>query len=100
LPQAPLFTRPDGTLLRSWHIEWSWRQARAKAHLPNAHFHDLRHTGLTLTAQLGATQAELMRRAGHSTPQAAQVYQHAADSRDHLIAQRLSALGVAATQTG
>jgi len=29
--------------------------------------HDLRHTGLTLAAATGATTAELMHRAGHSS---------------------------------
>ena len=100
LPLTPLFSRPDGTRLRIWHIEWPWRQARTTVGVPNAHFHDLRHAGLTLTAQLGATQAEVMRRAGHSTQRAAQTYQHAADNRDHLIAQRLSSLGVTGSMTG
>jgi integrase len=92
LPQTALFIRPDGTRLRFWHVEWAWRQARAKVGLDDAKFHDLRHAGLTLTAQLGATQAELMRRAGHSSTRAAAIYQHAAESRDRELAERLSAL--------
>jgi integrase len=63
-----------------------------KAGLPDAHFHDLRHAGLTLSAQAGATLAEVMRRAGHSSAAAAMRYQHAADQRDTEIAARLSAL--------
>jgi integrase len=56
------------------------------------HFHDLRHAGLTLTAQAGATLDEVMRRAGHSSAAAALRYQHAADRRDTVIASRLSVL--------
>ena len=64
--------------------------ARKVAGRPDLRFHDLRHTGLTWAAEAGATLAELMSRAGHSTPQAALRYQHAAAHRDVVIAQRLS----------
>ena len=40
----------------------------------------------------GATIAELMARLGHSTPQAAMRYQHAAQGRDQVIAALLSKL--------
>jgi integrase len=92
LPTAPLFTRPDGSELRTHHVHYAWKFARVKAGLPDAHFHDLRHAGLTLSAQSGATLAEVMRRAGHSSTAAAMRYQHAADQRDEEIAARLSAL--------
>jgi hypothetical protein len=42
--------------------------------------------------QSGATLAELMARLGHSTPQAALRYQHAAQGRDAAIAARMSEL--------
>ena len=66
--------------------------AREAAGRPDLRFHDLRHTGAVLAAQSGATLAELMGRLGHSTPQAAMRYQHAAADRDALIAARLSAM--------
>lgn len=56
------------------------------------HFHDLRHAGLTLSAQSGATLAEVMRRAGHASSRAALIYQHAADARDADVADLLSQL--------
>ena len=49
---------------------------------------DLRHSGAALAA--GATLAELMARLGHSAPQAAMGYQHAAQGRDKQIAAALS----------
>ena len=58
----------------------------------NLHLHDLRHAGLTLVAQGGATTKELMRRGGHASPQAALRYQHAADTRDREIANSLGAM--------
>jgi hypothetical protein len=51
-----------------------------------------------LAAQTGATVVELMGRLGHSTPQAAMIYQHAAKGRDSQIAAALSEL-VARTDT-
>ncbi|WP_150118363.1 tyrosine-type recombinase/integrase [Cellulomonas sp. B6] len=52
-------------------------------------WHDLRHSALTLVALAGATLAELMQRAGHSTPRAALHYQHAADDAQERIAERI-----------
>ena len=66
--------------------------AREKAGRPDLRWHDLRHTGAVLAASTGATLAELMARLGHSTPQAALRYQHAALGRDQEIAKALSAL--------
>lgn len=67
-------------------------RARKKAGRPDLAFHGLRHTGLTFAAQTGATLADLMNRAGHSTPSAALLYQHAVSGRDAEIANALSAL--------
>jgi integrase len=55
-------------------------------------WHDLRHSGAVLAATTGATLAELMARLGHSTPQAAMRYQHAAQGRDLQVAAALSKL--------
>ncbi len=65
-------------------------KARIAAGRPDLRVHDLRHTGAVLAAQSGATLAELMARIGHSTPQAAMRYQHAAQGRDAVIAARMS----------
>ena len=67
-----------------------WMRARVAAGRPDLRVHDLRHTGAVLAAQSGATLAELMARIGHSTPQAALRYQHAARGRDAVIAARMS----------
>jgi integrase len=66
--------------------------ARDAAKRPDLRFHDLRHSGAVLAARTGATLAELMGRLGHSTPQAAMRYQHAAEGRDKQIAALLSKL--------
>jgi len=67
-------------------------RAREAAGRPDLRWHDLRHTGAVLAASTGASLAELMGRLGHSTPQAAMRYQHAAQGRDAEIAIALSAL--------
>lgn len=64
--------------------------ARQAAGRPDLRWHDLRHTGATLAAVAGATLADLMERLGHSTVQAAMIYQHAAQGRGKEIAARLS----------
>lgn len=70
----------------------SFYRARVEIGRPTLRFHDLRHTGLTLTAVTGATIAELKARAGHSTADAAMIYQGVAQGRDAEIARALSAM--------
>lgn len=91
---------PDALLFPSegrghiWHSGMNnyFSKARAAAGREDLKWHDLRHTGATLAAQVGATTAELQARLGHSTSVAAQLYQHAAKDRDRQIAERLSRL--------
>lgn len=76
--------------MRSGALYKVYRRARKVAGRPDLRWHDLRHTAATMAAQKGATLAELMRRLGHSSPQAAMIYQHATDERDKAIAEKLS----------
>lgn len=92
LPSARLFVRPDGSELRAHHVHAAWNTARRSGQLPTVHLHDLRHAGLTLAAQSGATLAAVMRRAGHSSSRAAMIHQHAAERRDAEVAERLGLL--------
>jgi integrase len=70
----------------------TWDRARKAAGKPSLRFHDLRHTGGTLTSMAGATLADSMARLGHTTPRLALLYQHVAADRDSEIARRLSAI--------
>lgn len=88
-PDALLFGTASGLPLSSANFGKSWRRARVKAKLPDAHFHDLRHAAATLAVQHGATLKETMARLGHSSPRAALIYQHAASDRDAAIARAL-----------
>lgn len=96
LPSARLFTRISGGQLRGWDVERYWKGARQAADLPpelaNVHVHDLRHGGLTLATQSGASLAEVMRRAGQASSRAAMIYQHAAMDRDADVAARMAAV--------
>jgi integrase len=85
-----LFPAAHGGTLASSTLQTSFYLARVEAGRPDIHWHDLRHTGATLAAQTGASLAELMSRLGHSTPQAAMVYQHTAQGRDAQIAAAMS----------
>ena len=87
---ALLFPAASGGHMAPSSLYAVYHPAREAAGRPDLRFHDLRHTGATLAAATGATLAELMRRLGHSTPDAAMLYQHAADDRDAAIAAALS----------
>jgi integrase len=94
-PDGLLFTSEKGGPLSRHNRRW-WRAAVDEAGLDRRrHLHNLRHAGLTLAAQSGATLRELMALAGHSSPRAALIYQHAAADRAAAIAaamnERLSA---------
>lgn len=86
-PDALVFTSPAGTLMRhSNFYRRAWRPAVAKVGLADAHFHHLRHTGNTLTAEAGANLRELMERMGHSSSRAALIYLHSTSERQRAIA--------------
>ena len=87
------FTGPSGAPLRRGNFRSRiWLPALKKANLPAAHFHDLRHTGNTLTAHAGANLRELMARMGHSSTRAAMIYLHSTDERQREIADALGTL--------
>jgi integrase len=88
-----VFTGPAGAPLRRSNFRRrTWLAALKKAGLPAVHFHDLRHTGNTLTATAGANLRELMARMGHSSTRAALIYLHSTDERQREIAEALGDL--------
>jgi integrase len=92
--KAPLVpTSPRGSVPLS-NTRWGyvWLEARAAVEgLPDGfRYHDLRHTGLTIFAQEGATLAEIMRRGGHSDIRVVLRYQHATMERDRELSDRMS----------
>lgn len=87
-----VFVGPKGGRLRRSNFRKIWNKARMSVGLPELHFHDLRHTGGTLSAATGASLKELMARLGHSSVRAAMIYQHATRDRDRVIAQALGEL--------
>lgn len=87
---ALLFPAVGGGHLAPATLYRRFYTAREKANRKDLRWHDLRHSGAVLAAATGATLAELMARLGHSTPQAALRYQHAAQGRDRQIAALLS----------
>lgn len=87
-----IFPAEHGGHLQPSTLYRHWYKARAKANRKDLRWHDLRHSGAVLAAATGASLAELMERLGHSTPQAAMRYQHAARGRGREIAALLSKL--------
>ena len=88
-PAEPRGTRQMNPTTFAYHL----KRAVGRTPLPPTfRFHWLRHTGLTLAAQSGATIAELQARAGHSTASTVMLYQHATSVRDRALAAALSVL--------
>lgn len=75
-----------------WEGDRGFYRARVVAGHPDLRWHDLRHSGAVLAAIAGATLPDLMQRLGHSTRDAAMVYQHVAAGQGKRIAERLSKL--------
>ena len=91
-PTALVFPAPQGGYLSCVHFRQRvWLPALKITGL-SYRFHDLRHSALTWAAASGATIAELMHRAGHSTPAAALRYQHATEERDEAVARGMAEL--------
>jgi len=92
-----VFTDPTGRPPTRQVINKQWRRIREELGLGDELFlEDLRGSGATWLAQEGATTAELMERLGHTTVRASMIYQHAAVSRKHELADRLSSRAAAA----
>lgn len=87
---ALVFTTTGGRPITKSNVAQVWSRARKKAGREDMRFHDLRHTGQTLAALAGATEAELMQRMGHSTTSASRVYMHSTTDHSRAVAAALS----------
>jgi integrase len=86
-----LFTSPRGDLLRHSNFRrTTWVPALAATGLTGTHFHDLRHAGIHLVAEAGASLRELMERMGHASSRAALIYLHSTDDRQRALAEAVS----------
>lgn len=73
-------------------------RAKLAADRPDVRLHDLRHFGAIMAARSGATLGELQQRLGHTTAQAAMIYQSSVSERPTEIARALSVLAEAEVQ--
>ena len=90
-PTSPVFPSAQDQSHPMSHTSFrnKWNRARASVR-PGLDFHALRHLGLTVFAQSGATQEEIMRRGGHRDPSVAQRYQHSSLERDRQLTDRMN----------
>lgn len=86
-----LFTTENGGNIRTTYYQML-RRALNRIGRPDVRPHDLRHTGMTLAAEAGASLAELKHRLGQSTTQAAEIYLHATADHGRRIAARMDEL--------
>ena len=94
-PDALAFTTTTGGPVLASQRSRAMATARATIGRDDVTWHHLRHTGATLAAASGATMAELQARIGHTSTQAAAIYQHALAGRDAQIAAALDAFAAA-----
>ncbi|MFF8186760.1 tyrosine-type recombinase/integrase [Microbacterium sp. NPDC016588] len=99
-PDALLFAMPDGSPTPNVRISRAFRAARTVIGRDDLRWHDLRHTGATLAYSAGASVPEVQARLGHTTMRAAQLYAHAADDSDRVLAERLDAMYSSETVDG
>jgi integrase len=89
---ALLFSNTQGGPLRrsTFNRVVKWKEATEAIGAPGLHFHDLRHTGNHLAAQVpGTTVRDLMARMGHDNERAAMIYLHRTQGADRRIADAL-----------
>jgi len=89
---ALLFTNAHGGPLRrsTFNRVVKWKEATEAISAIGLHFHDLRHTGNHLAAQVpGTTVRDLMARMGHDNERAAMIYLHRTQGADRRIADAL-----------
>lgn len=91
-PDALLFTLESGAPVMTARLSQMFGKARKIIERPDLTWHDLRHTGATLAYRIGASVPDVQKRLGHTTMRAAQIYAHAADDSDRILADRLDAL--------
>lgn len=82
-PEQLLFPAPKGgPLSRHNFRKRFWLPAIQAAGVRKMRFHDLRHVAATITASSGVDLKTLMYRIGHSTKDAALLYQHKTEEQD------------------
>ncbi len=97
-PDGRIFVGPLGATPTNSNFHHVWNRTLKALGLTGIHFHDLRHTGNHLASVSGASTRELMGRMGHSSMQAALIYQHHTTERDRAVAGRIDLLVTSARQ--
>jgi integrase len=87
-----LWDRSTGKQIHDTVFRVAFRHACEVAGVKGYRFHDLRHTGLTYAATVGATIRELQAMAGHTTATMAMRYQEIASRHLVEVNERLNAL--------
>ncbi|WP_441004768.1 tyrosine-type recombinase/integrase [Microbacterium sp. CFBP 8794] len=76
----------------------AWKEAVVVAGLENFRVHDLRHVGLSLVAEAGASEKVVQQRAGHASATSTRRYMHT-NARQHAEAvEKVDALVARLTQ--
>ncbi|MGB3730644.1 tyrosine-type recombinase/integrase [Microbacterium sp.] len=91
-PDALLFATAEGGPVSNATLSRHYRAARKVVGREDLRWHDLRHTGATLAYRAGASVPDVQKRLGRTTMRAAQIYAHAGDDSDAVLARNLDLL--------
>jgi integrase len=75
---------------KSIQIRSAWESAAKLAHLPDFHFHDLRHTFASYLAMNGATLAEIAEALGHKTLVMVKRYAHLTEEHTRSVIEKMN----------
>lgn len=90
-PSALVFTTNTGGVITNSYSQMM-RKALNAIGRSDVRAHDLRHTGMTLAAEAGASLAVLKHRLGQSTTAAAELYLHATTDHGRRVSDRMDEL--------
>lgn len=89
---APLFRGERAHRMPRRSLQDAWNAARETAGFEDFHIHDIRHIGLSLVAEAGASEKVVQQRAGHSSATSTRRYMHTSQRQHADAVEKVDAL--------
>lgn len=89
---TPLFAGERAERMPRRSLQNAWNRAVAAAGFDNFHVHDVRHIGLSLVAEAGASERVIQERAGHASATSTRRYLHTNERMHADAVERVDAL--------
>ncbi len=89
---APLFRGERAARMPRRSLQNAWNAGVSAAGFENFHVHDIRHIGLSLVAEAGASEKVVQQRAGHSSATSTRRYMHTSQRQHADAVEKVDAL--------